>query len=110
MNVERTKVMRISRQPSPIQVMADQKQPENVEYFDCLGSMITNDARYTREIKSRIVMSKAFNKKEVLPTSRLDLNLREKIVKCYIWNIAFYCAGTWTLRKADQKCLESFEM
>jgi hypothetical protein len=52
MNVERIKVLRISRQPSPIKIMIDQKQLENVEYFNYLGSMITNDARCTREIKS----------------------------------------------------------
>ena len=49
-------------------------------------------------------------KKKDLFTSKLDLNLRKKIVKCYIWSIAFYGAETWTLRKTDQKCLEHFEM
>jgi hypothetical protein len=43
-------------------------------------------------------------------TSKLDLNLRKKLVKCYIWSIALYGAETWTLRKVDQKYLESFEM
>jgi len=33
-NVGKTKVMRVSRQPPPIQIMTDQKQPENVEYFE----------------------------------------------------------------------------
>jgi len=33
MNVEKTKVMRISRQPTPITIMIDQKQLENVECF-----------------------------------------------------------------------------
>jgi len=33
MKVEKTKMLRISRQPSPIQIMTGQKQPENVEYF-----------------------------------------------------------------------------
>jgi len=40
----------------------------------------------------------------------LDLELRKKLVKCYIWNIALYGAETWTLRAVDQKHLESFEM
>jgi hypothetical protein len=53
--------MIISRQPSPIQVMIDQKQPENVEYSNCLSSIVTNYARCTREIKSRIPMAKAAN-------------------------------------------------
>jgi hypothetical protein len=66
--------------------------------------VITNDARCTREIKSRIAMAKAeFNKKKTLFTSKLDLNLRKTLVKCYIWSIALYGAEMWTLRKVDLK-------
>jgi hypothetical protein len=65
--------------------MTDQKQLENIKYFNYSGSMITNDARCTREIKFIIAMAKeAFNRKKTLFTSKLDLNLRKKPVKCYI--------------------------
>ena len=37
MNVEKTKVMRISRQPSPVQIMTDQKQWENVGMCKLIG-------------------------------------------------------------------------
>ena len=33
MNVKKTKLMRISRQPSPVTIMLDQKQLKNVECF-----------------------------------------------------------------------------
>jgi hypothetical protein len=52
----------------------------------------------------------AFNKKRTLFTSTLDLELRKKLLKCYIWSISLYGAETWTLRAADQKHLESFKM
>ena len=52
----------------------------------------------------------AFNKKKTLFTSTLDLNFRKKLVKCYIWSMVCYGAEAWTLRAADQKYLESFEM
>jgi hypothetical protein len=52
----------------------------------------------------------AFNKKRALFTSTLDLELRKKLVKCYIWNIALYGAEIWTFGAVDQKHLESFEM
>jgi hypothetical protein len=52
----------------------------------------------------------AFSKKETLFTSKLELNLVKKLVKCYIWSIPLYGSGTWTLRKVDQKYLQSFEM
>jgi hypothetical protein len=90
--------------------MIDHKQLENVEYFNYLGSMIKNDARCTREIKSRIARAKAsLNKKKNLFTSKLDLHLWKKLVKCYIWSIALYGAEKWTLRKVDQKYLESLK-
>ena len=58
-----TKAMKFSRQLPPIQIMIDQKQPENVEYFNYLCSMITDDASCTLEIKCRIAMAQAdFNK------------------------------------------------
>ena len=108
---DKTKVMRISRKPSPWQIVIDQKQLQNVEYFNYLGSMITNHASCTHEIKSRIFMTKsAFNRKKTHFTSKLDLNLRKKLAKRYIWSTVLYGTETWTLRKIDQKCLESFEM
>jgi hypothetical protein len=56
-------VIRFATQPSPIQIMTDQNQPENVECFKYFGSMITHDIRRKRKIISRIVMENvAFNK------------------------------------------------
>ena len=71
--MEKTKVMRISRQPSPVTIMIEQKQLEYVGCFKYLGSILTNDGRCTCEIKSRNAMAKtAFNKKKTLFTSKLD--------------------------------------
>jgi hypothetical protein len=82
--------MRISREPSAIQIMILLKQTENEKYFSYSGNIITNDARGTREMKSRIAISKAaFSKKETLFISKFDLNLRKKIVKCYVWSVNF---------------------
>jgi len=52
----------------------------------------------------------AFNKKRALLTGTLDLELRKKLVKCYIWSITLYGAENGTLRAVDQKHLESFEI
>jgi len=64
--------------------------------------MLTDDGRCTCEIKSRISTAKAaFNKKKNLFTNKLDLNLRKKLVKCYVWSMALFGAETWTLRATD---------
>jgi len=60
----KNQVMEIPKQSSPVQIMKDQKQPENMEYFKYLGGVITNAARCRREIKSRINMAKVAFKKE----------------------------------------------
>ena len=91
--------------------MIDQKQLENVGSFKYLNRMLTNDGRCTCEIESSIAMAKAaFNKMRALFINTLDINVRKKLVKCYIWSMALFGAETWTLRAADQKYLESFEM
>jgi hypothetical protein len=110
-NIEKSKVMRISKKQKPLQIKVGGQKLENVEQFKHLGSLVTKDAYCTKEIRARIAMAKAaFTKKTPLFTGKLSLELRKKLVKCYIWSIALYGAETWTLRKADRKYLESFEM
>jgi hypothetical protein len=36
----------------------------------------------------------AFNKKKTIFTSKLDLNLRKQLAKCYIWSITLNGAET----------------
>ena len=45
----------------------------------------------------------AFNKKRALFTSTLDLELRKKLVKCYIWSVALCGAETLTLLEKGGK-------
>ena len=91
--------------------MIDQKQLENVEYFNHLGRLIINDARWTREIKSRSTTSKiACSKDKNFFTNKLDLNLRKKSAMRCLCNIPLYGAETWIVRKVDQKYLGNCEM
>jgi len=111
MNVEKTKIRRISLQLPTVQIIVDQKEVENVDYFSYLGSLITNDARCTCEIKCRIAVAKAaLNKKKALFTSNSDLNLRKKLEKYYIGSIALYDARTSTHQRVGETYLESFEV
>jgi len=81
-NVEKINIMRISRQPLPVKIMIDHSQPQYVESFKFLGSMLTNDGRCTFEIKSRVAMARAaFNKKRAPFISTLDLKLGKKLIK-----------------------------
>ena len=61
----------------------------------------------TRKIKMRIaIVKEAFNRKISLLTSKLNIELKEKLVRFYVWSIALY----GSLRKLERNYLETFEI
>jgi hypothetical protein len=59
----------------------------------------------------RIAIAKeAFNTKISLLTSKLNFELRKKLVRSYFWSIALHGSEILTLRELERKYLESFEM
>jgi len=69
--------------------------------------MITNDGRCTRKIKSGTAMAKAAFKKRKVFSQANCLKLKEETSKLLRLQ---HCAETWTLQKAEQKNLETFQM
>ena len=103
MNVGKTKIMRISRSPTPAHITINKKQPENMKHFIWKGSVIKYDARYTGEIKCGIVMAKAaFKMNQALFTNKLELHVRKKPVKCYMWSVALCGAETGTVLHVER--------
>jgi len=49
----------------------------------------------------------AFNKKNLF-TSKLDLNVRNKLVKCYIWSMAWCGAENWDTAESWSETLGKF--
>jgi hypothetical protein len=70
--------------------------------------MVTNDARCTHEVALKIAKNST-QQRESYFHQQIGLKCKEKLVKCYIWSRAVYGAETWTLRKTDQKYLESLK-
>jgi len=61
-------------------------------------------------LKKRSFQKQGSSRRRRRRRPKLDVNLTKKEVKCYIWSIALCGVETWTLRKVNQKCLESFEI
>jgi hypothetical protein len=99
-------VMRISRKPSPITDHDRSEITKQCEIFQLFGQ---HDNTWCN-IYTWNCHGKSSIQDEDFFTSKLDLNLRKKLVNSYIWSIALYDAETWTLRKVDQKYLEISEM
>lgn len=111
-NVGKTKVMKIGKEEERMNVVIEGQTLEQVKNFKYLGGMIYTNGSCTQEIRCRISMGKtAFLKvKDLLTSKRIPLKLRKRFAKCYIWSVVLYGSETWTVRKKEEKYLESFEM
>jgi hypothetical protein len=79
--------MRTSRKSFPAQIMRHQKQNENVQYLNYLGSMMTNDATCNSEIKSRIAMAKQhIQQKEDYFHQQIGLQFKEVTSEIHLEN------------------------
>ena len=59
---------------------------------------------FCQEVKQRIAMAKeAFNRERNIFCVPLGKELSKRLVKCFVWSVALYGAGTWTLRRNEQK-------
>ena len=79
-------------------------------HFRQVGSVLIRDSYCTRDFKMSISIAKeAFNRKMSLLKSKLNIELRKKLVRCYFWSIALYGSDNW-IRKLERKYLENFKM
>ena len=111
MNVRKCKLVRISMQPSAMQIVMDQKQLEIVEYCSYLGSRITNDARCTLDITSSIYHGKSCiqrggssSHQQIGPTFKDETSKSLRLEHSFFW------CWNWTVRGVDQKYLKRFKM
>ena len=94
-NVNKTKVMKVSRNGGVINISIDGQRVEQVSKFKYLGAWITEDGRSETEIKTRLGMAKdAFSKRKELLTRSMSKRVKKKIVKTVIWSMALYSAET----------------
>jgi len=62
------------------------------------------------KLNPELPWQKQHSNKKTIFSSQLDLNSREKLVKCYIWCTALCDAETWIFQQVDQKHLVRFEL
>jgi hypothetical protein len=80
------------------------KKLENVEYFNYMVSMMTNDAKCTSQITSKGCHRKSSIQEKEDDEEKQDsfhqetgTNLRKKLVMCYIITMVLNGPKTWTL-------------
>lgn len=85
---------------------------KETESFNYLGSLVTADGKCKKEIRRRIMFSKDnFQKlKPIFSNRNISIQLKIRLLKCYIWPILTYGCEAWTITPELIRNLEAAEM
>ena len=100
-NIDKTKVMGMDGVECHIRVRGEQL--EQVDAFVYLGSLITEDADCTKEIKVRLGKRKGAMEslKNIWKSHGISVITKRRIMKALIWPIAAYGCEGWTFKISD---------
>lgn len=113
LNIRKTKFMLISKQEHPQESLRIHGEVvEKVTKYKHLGTNVNENNDHTEEIRSRIGQARnVFNKmRRVFCTKELSLNLKIRLLRCYVFSVLFYGMEAWTLKKNMIDKLEAFEL
>ena len=76
-----------------------------------LGIVFTSDGRCEKEVNRRIGIAKTVfaSMKKVLCGRNISMEVRLKVLKCYVWSTLLYGCETWTLSQGMMKNLVAAE-
>ena len=90
----------------------DGETVETVSDFIFLGSRITADGDCSHEIKRRLLLGrKAMTKLDSILKSRdITLPIKIRLVKAMVFPVVMYGCESWTVKKAECRKIDAFEL
>ena len=85
---------------------------ETVDDFIFLGSKITADGDCSHEIKRRLLLGKKVmtNLDRILKSRDIILPTKAHLVKAIVFPVVMYVCESWTVKKAEHRRIDAFEM
>ena len=108
-NIQRTKIMT----SGPITSWEiDGKTVETVADFIFLASKITADGECSHEIKRPLLLGRKFmtNLDSILKSRDITLPSKVHLVKAMVFPVAMYGCESWTIKKAEHRRIDAFEL
>ena len=109
LNIQKTKIMA----SDPITSwQIDGETVETVADFIFLGSKITVDGDCNHEIKRHLLLGRKVmtNLDSILKSTDITLSTKVHLVKAMIFPVVVYGCESWTLKKAECKRIDAFEV
>lgn len=111
-NTTKTKVLAFTKTPVQIHLDINGDPVEQVSSYKYLGCIVNDQCDPKKEIRSRIEQARKtfINMRQFFTRSDLSLELRVRMVRCYIFSVLLYGCESWTLDISLEKKLDAFEM
>ena len=87
-------------------------QIETVTCFIILGYKITADGDYSHEIKRHFLLGKKVttNLDSILKSRDITLPTKVRLVKAMVFPVVVYGCESWTVKKAERRRIDAFEL
>ena len=109
LNIQKTKIMK----SGPITSwQIDGETMETVTDFIFLGSNITADGDCSHEIKRCLLLEKKImtNLDSKLKSRDITLPTKIRVVKAMVFPVVMYGCESWTVKKAEHRRIDAFEL
>ena len=109
LNIQKTKIMA----SGPITSwQIDGETVETLADFIFLGSKITADGDCSHEIKRRLLFGRKImtNLDSILKSRDITLSTKAHLIKAMVFPVVMYGCESWTIKKAEQKRIDTFEL
>ena len=85
---------------------------ETVTDFTFLGSKITADGDCSHEIKRRLLLGRKVmtNLDSIIKNRDIALPIKVHLVKAMIFPVVMYGCENWTVKKAERRRIDAFEL
>ena len=85
---------------------------QTVSEFIFLGSKITADGGCSHEIKRRLLLVRKVmtNLDSILKSRDITLPTKVCLVKAMVFPVVMYECGSWTVKKAEHRRIDGFEL
>ena len=110
-NVGKAKTMVFGDRKIEQEIQVGDKNVENVDKFEYLGSLRTWDNNYSEKIRRRIgkVAGAMASLEHVWNSKKLTIQNKLRILTTCVFSVLLYPSETWTLKETDKKLL-AFEI
>ena len=109
LNIQKTKIMATSPTTS---WQIDEETMETVTDFIFLGSKLTADGDYIHEIKRHLLLRRksVTNLDSILKSRDITLPTKAHLVKAMVFPGVMYGCESWTIKKAECRRIDAFEL